>query len=48
MFAGDLLIAWHFARLNYEGITSRAGWKATVELERRFRAGAHGLKIAMS
>jgi predicted TIM-barrel fold metal-dependent hydrolase len=37
----------HFARLNYEGI-NEPGWseKATAELERCFRAGAHGLKIA--
>lgn len=37
----------HFARLNYEGI-NEPGWseKATTELERCFRAGAHGLKIA--
>jgi predicted TIM-barrel fold metal-dependent hydrolase len=37
----------HFARLNYEGI-NEPGWseKATSELERCFRAGAHGLKIA--
>jgi predicted TIM-barrel fold metal-dependent hydrolase len=37
----------HFARLNYEGI-NESGWsaKATAELERCFRAGAHGLKIA--
>ena len=36
-----------FARLNYEGI-NEPGWseKATAELERCFRAGAHGLKIA--
>src|SRR5689334_22188708 len=36
-----------FARLNYEGIND-PGWsaKATAELERCFRAGAHGLKIA--
>jgi predicted TIM-barrel fold metal-dependent hydrolase len=37
----------HFARLNYEGIND-PGWseKATAELERCFRAGAQGLKIA--
>ena len=37
----------HFARLNYEGI-NEPGWseKAAAELERCFRAGAHGLKIA--
>lgn len=37
----------HFARLNYEGINA-PGWsgKAATELERCFRAGAHGLKIA--
>ncbi len=37
----------HFARLNYEGINT-PGWseKAATELERCFRAGAHGLKIA--
>jgi len=36
-----------FARLNYEGIND-PGWpaKATAELERCFRAGAQGLKIA--
>jgi predicted TIM-barrel fold metal-dependent hydrolase len=37
----------HFARLDYEGINA-PGWseKAATELERCFRAGAHGLKIA--
>ena len=37
----------HFARLNYEGIND-PGWseKMAAELERCFRAGAHGLKIA--
>ena len=37
----------HFARLNYDGI-NEPGWseQATAELERCFRAGAHGLKIA--
>jgi predicted TIM-barrel fold metal-dependent hydrolase len=36
-----------FARLNYEGI-NEPGWseKATAELERCFRSGAQGLKIA--
>jgi len=36
----------HFARLNYEGINEK-GWseKTAVELERCFKAGAHGLKI---
>jgi hypothetical protein len=36
-----------FARLNYEGI-NEPGWsdKAAAELERCFRAGAQGLKIA--
>jgi len=36
-----------FARLNYEGIND-PGWseKATAELERCFRSGAQGLKIA--
>jgi predicted TIM-barrel fold metal-dependent hydrolase len=43
-FKGRVL---QFARLNYEGI-NEPGWseKATAELERCFRAGAHGLKIA--
>src|SRR5438552_4251100 len=37
----------HFARLNWEGI-NEPGWsqKTAAELERCFRAGAHGLKIA--
>lgn len=37
----------HFARLDYEGI-NEPGWsaKAAAELERDFRAGAAGLKIA--
>ena len=37
----------HFARLDYEGI-NEPGWQkmAAAELERCFRAGAHGLKIA--
>ena len=36
----------HFARLNYEGINEK-GWseKTAIELERCFKAGAHGLKI---
>jgi predicted TIM-barrel fold metal-dependent hydrolase len=35
-----------FARLNYEGLNEK-GWsaKAAAELERCFKAGAHGLKI---
>ncbi len=37
----------HFARLNYQGI-NQPGWpeKAAAELDRCFRAGAAGLKIA--
>ena len=37
----------HFARLNWQGI-NEAGWseKTAAELERCFRAGAQGLKIA--
>jgi hypothetical protein len=37
----------HFARLNWEGI-NEPGWpqRTAAELERCFRAGAHGLKIA--
>ena len=37
----------HFARLNWQGI-NEPGWseRTAAELERCFRAGAHGLKIA--
>jgi predicted TIM-barrel fold metal-dependent hydrolase len=37
----------HFARLNWQGI-NEPGWteKTAAELERCFKAGAHGLKIA--
>jgi len=37
----------HFARLNWQGI-NEPGWseRTATELERCFRAGAHGLKIA--
>jgi predicted TIM-barrel fold metal-dependent hydrolase len=36
----------HFARLNYDGLNEK-GWseRAAAELERCFKAGAHGLKI---
>ena len=43
-YAGRLL---HFARVNWDGIND-PGWseKAAAELERCFKAGAHGLKIS--